>query len=165
MSSLFTYSPKQVIFSVGGYTLTGWQNVSVARSVQGFNPIRGIRGKNTRVQNSDTSATFTISLLQTSMGNDTLSRIHALDLERGTGRLDIILKDKSGTSVYGSSEAYILGYPETMNSGGFEYRVWRIFAQSTTTYTVGGNGQINNIFDSLVSKVSNVVGTVTDFFD
>ena len=105
MPSLFTYSPKQVIFSVGGYTLTGWQSIGVTRSVQGFTPIRGIRGKNTRVQNTDTSATITISILQTSMSNDTLSRIHALDLERGTGRLDILLKDKSGTGVYGSSEA------------------------------------------------------------
>lgn len=165
MPSLFTYSPKQVIFSVGGYTLTGWQSIGVTRSVQGFTPIRGIRGKNTRVQNTDTSATITISILQTSMSNDTLSRIHALDLERGTGRLDIILKDKGGTGVYGSSEAYILGYPEVAYSGGFEYRVWKIFAQSTTTYVVGGNGKVNNIFDSLTSKVSDVVDTVTDFFN
>jgi hypothetical protein len=164
MSSLFTYSPKEVTISIGGYSLTGWDNLSVARSVQGFVPIRGIRGKNTRVRNMDTSATITLPLLQTSMGNDVLSRIHALDLEKGTGRLDITLKDSSGTSVFSSSEAYILGFPVSAYSGNFEYRVWQIFAQSTTTYTVGGNGKTNNIFDSIVSSASNLVNNVSNLF-
>ena len=95
-----TYSPKDVILTIGGYQLTGWQSVNISRSVKGFNVIRGIRGKNTRVPNVDTSATITISLLQTAQGNEVLSRIHELDLDAGTARIALMLKDRSGRSVF-----------------------------------------------------------------
>ena len=162
MSSLFTYSSKEVTLVIGGYTITGWEKISVSRNAPAFVPIRGIRGKNTRVRNTDTSATFSIPLLQTSMGNDVFSQIHTLDIERGTGRLEITLKDSSGTGVFGSSEAYIVDYPVVAYSGNFEYRVWTIFAQSTSTYNVGGNGKVDNIFSSILSAANRVVDKVSN---
>jgi len=148
-----TYSPSDVILTVGGYQLTGWQSISISRTVKGFTVIRGIRGKNTRVPNVDTSATITISLLQTSQGNDVLSYIHELDLEEGTARIALMLKDSSGRSVFSSNEAYITGYPTVTFSGQFEYRNWEFFAQSTNTYTVAGNAKPStNIFDRAISE-------------
>ncbi len=97
------------------------------------------------------------------MGNDVFSRIHTLDIERGTGRLEITLKDASGTGVFSSSEAYITDYPVVAYSGNFEYRVWTIFAQSTNTYNVGGNGKVDNIFDSIFSAANKVVDKVSSF--
>src|SRR6185437_8171756 len=91
-----TYSPKDVILTIGGYQLTGWQAINVSRTVKGFTVIRGIRGKNARVKNVDTSATISISLLQTAQGNDVLSYIHELDLGEGTARIALLLKDRSG---------------------------------------------------------------------
>ena len=163
MSTLFTYSPKDVTLTIGGYTITGWERISISRSAPAFIPIRGIRGKNTRVRNTDTSATFSIPLLQTSMGNDVFSQIHALDIERGTGRLEITLKDASGTGVFSSTEAFIVDYPTVAYSGNFEYRVWTIFAQSTTTYNVGGNGKVDSIFDSILGAAGKVVDKVSSF--
>lgn len=136
-----TYSPSDVILTVGGYQLTGWQNITISRAVKGFTVIRGIRGKNTRVPNVDTSATITISLLQTSQGNDVLSYIHELDLSEGTARIALMLKDNSGRSVFSSNEAYITGFPVAAFSGQFEYRNWELFAQSTSTYVVAGNAR------------------------
>lgn len=163
MSSLFTYSPSEVTLVVGGYTITGWEKISISKNAPAFIPIRGIRGKNTRVRNTDTSVTLSVPLLQTSMGNDVFSRIHALDIERGTGRLEITLKDASGTGVFSSSEAYITDYPVVAYSGNFEYRVWTIFAQSTNTYNVGGNGKVDNIFDSILGAANKVVDKVSSF--
>lgn len=163
MSSLFTYSPKQVTLVIGGYTIIGWEKITLSKNAPSFIPIRGIRGKNTRARNSDTSFTISVPLLQTSMGNDVFSRIHALDVERGTGRLDITLKDASGTGVFSSSEAYIVDYPVTSYSGTFEYRTWTIFAQSATTYNVGGNGKVDNIFDSILGTANKVVDKVSNF--
>lgn len=158
MSDLLIYSPQQVILTVGGYQFTGWQSIRIARSVQGFQTIRGIRGKNTRVKNLDTSATITLPLIQTSQGNDVLSSIHELDLERGTGRLALTLKDMSGQSVFSSDEAYITGYPETVFSGDIQYRVWNIFCQTTKSYNVGGNASAQgSVFDSTLGQVGNII--------
>ena len=156
-----TYSPKDVILTIGGYQVTGWQSITVSRTVKGFNVIRGIRGKNTRVANVDTSATITISLLQTSQGNDVLSYIHELDLEEGTARIALMLKDRSGRSVFSSNEAFITGYPTASFSGQFEYRNWELFAQTTATYTVGGNAKpATDLLDRAVSEVGNFIDNV-----
>lgn len=159
MANSFTvncYSPKDVILTVGGYQLTGWQSINISRTVKGFTVIRGIRGKNTRVPNVDTSATITISLLQTSQGNDVLSYIHELDLSEGTGRIELMLKDNSGRSVFSSNEAYITGYPTSTYSGQFEYRNWEFFLQSTSTYVVSGNAKpATDIFDRALSEAGN----------
>lgn len=161
MSNKFTvstYSPSDVILSFGGYQISGWDNITVARRAQGFITVPGIRGKHTRVPSGDTSATITISLIQTSQSNDVLSEIHRLDLENGTARIALTLKDKSGNSVFSSDEAYIVGYPESVFSGGFEQRVWTLFCQTSKSFVVGGNGvPSTSIFNAAIGAVTNLI--------
>lgn len=163
MSKVFCYSPKEVQLTFGGYIVTGWQSITVTRSVDTFKPIRGIRGKHTRVRNADTSCTITIPLLQTSMSNDVFARVHDLDRTHGTGRLELTLSDLKGTSIFSSSEAYVLGYPEAIFSEEFEYRSWRIFCQSTGSYTIGGNAQVTNIFSGIFGAASGLANKAVDF--
>jgi hypothetical protein len=162
MAKIFTYSPQKVILAFGGYTITGWQTLTVERGADGFIPIKGIRGKHTRSRNPDTSCTITVPLLQTSMSNDVFSRIHELDLANGTGRIELTLKDTGGTTVMESIEAYILGYPTVVYSDGFSYHVWKIFCQYTNI-TVGGNAQVSNIFSGILGAASGVVDSVSSF--
>ena len=159
MSKVYTYSPSEVQLTFGGYTVTGWQSISITRSVDAFKPVRGIRGKHTRVRSIDTSCTITVTILQTSMSNDVLCRIHDLDLEYGSGRIELLLKDMGGTGIFSSAEAYVLGYPEVVYSGEFEYRQWRLFCQNTGNYTIGGNGQTINIFSSIFNSAAGLVNT------
>lgn len=156
-----TYSPSDVILLIGGYPLAGWESISITRTQQGMRPVNGIRGKHTRVPSKDTSATISIALIQTSPSNDVLSEIHAQDLVNGTGRIDLVLKDMSGRSVFSSSEAYIIGYPETIFSGQFEYRAWSLFCQKTSTYLVGGNTRPQtSIVDAALSGLGSIVGNI-----
>lgn len=159
MSSVFTYTPSQVKLIIGGYTVMGWDSISISRTKRGFNSVEGIRGQNTRVQNLDTSATITVPLIQTSQSNDVFTEIHRLDLINGTGRLSLMLKDNSGNSVFSSDEAYILGYPDVAYSDDIEMRVWAIFCQSTTTYLVNGNAttsDLASIFDSAYQAINSI---------
>lgn len=156
-----TYSPGDVKLTIGGYQIVGWQSISISRTVKGFNVVRGIRGKNTRVPNRDSSATIQFSLAQFSPSNDVLSYIHELDLDEGTARIALTLKDGSGGSVFSTNEGYITGYPTTTYSGGFEYRNWEIFCQSTDTYRVGGNTRPStSLFDSAVNEATNFISNI-----
>jgi len=152
-----TYSPKDVVLTISGYQFTGWENITISRNAKGFVPIRGIRGKNTRVRNKDSSATLYISLIQSSQGNDVLSSIHEQDLLFGTGRLTLMLKDNSGRSVFSSNEAFVSGFPTSSFSGQFEYRNWEIYALSTATYSIGGNARPSSIFDTLLDEATDFV--------
>lgn len=158
--SVNTYNPADVIFTLGGYQLAGWDDISISRLAPGFRQIRGIRGKHTTVPTVDSSALLTISLIQTSPTNDVLSTIHELDLVEGTGRIALTLKDNSGRSVFSSDEARIISYPEVRFSGDFEYRVWTFFCQ-TTTYFVGGNTRPNSgLFDAALGSISGLASSL-----
>ena len=156
--SVVTYSPADVYLTIGGYRLTGWDTITITRSTKAFKTIKGIRGKNTRDRVLDTSATIAINMIQTSPSNDVLSTIHNMDIQNGTGRIELTLSDKSGKSTFSSTEGYITGFPVAAFSGDFSYRVWEIFLQSTTVYNVAGNTRPEtSLFDSLLSNVSDFV--------
>lgn len=141
--------------------MAGWQSFTISRRQQGFITIPGIRGKHTRVPTNDSSATIVVTIIQTSPSNDVLSAIHGLDLVNGTGRISLTLKDSSGRSVFNSSEAYILGYPETIYSDDFEYRSWSIFCQTTDTYSVGGNTRPETtLVDTLLGGITSSIGNI-----
>ena len=153
-----TYSPNDVSLQIGSYICGAWKLIEIDRSVKGYKKIRGIRGKNTRVPNVDNSANIRIQIMQTSHTNDVFSLIHEKDLLEKTGRLSVTLKDKSGSSVFHSNEAYIEGYPKTIFSDDIVFHEWEIFCQSTSIYRVGGNNTPETkLFDSLTSALTNLI--------
>lgn len=166
MNSVYTYSPKDVVFILGGYALSGWGSIRISRNSQVYTQVRGIRGKNTRYRNTDTSATITVSILQTEEANDILSEIVDIDRELGTGRIALTIKDGSGTAVISSSEAFIAGYPEVVYSGGFEYRSWTILCNTTSRFEVNGNTsaqesvfkKVEGIASGVLDRISNFIG-------
>lgn len=164
--SVLTYSPSDVELVIAGYSIAGWDSISISRRTDSFKPIFGIRNKHTRVRagsatTRDTSAMITFSLSQESASNDVLSYIHDLDIDQGTARIVLTLKDKSGKSVFSSDEAYIISYPQASFTNDFSNRDWRIFCQSTKTYLVGGNSRPQtSIFDTAINAASSFVSNI-----
>ena len=153
----YTYSPQDVRLVIGGYIFTGWNSITITRA-KSFLPVKGIRGKHTRVQNQDTSATLVISLMQTSPGNDVFSETLSKDIINGTARIALTLTDKSGSSVFSSNDAYVTGFPSATYSSQFQDRPWELFCQTSVNYFVGGNGRPStSIFDAAVSAASGAI--------
>ena len=160
----YTYSPQDVKLVIGGYIFAGWNNILITRP-KPFLTVKGIRGKHTRVQNTDTSATIVINLMQTSPGNDVFSEILTQDIINGTARISLTLIDKSGSSAFTSDDAYVTGFPSTTFSGQFQDRPWEIFCQTTTDYVVGGNGRPNSsLFDAASNAISGAIGSIGSIF-
>lgn len=141
MATVNTYNPSDVYLILCGYQCSGWQDITIERSTPSFKHVKGIRGKHTRIRDVDTSAIITITVIQTSETNDILSDILEQDLESGTGRLEIMLVDKSGNTLVSSIEAYITGYPTKTFSDTVEFLPWVIQCQSTEDFVIGGNSQ------------------------
>ena len=156
-----TYSPSDVDLFIDGYKVTGWEKISIKRDRDSYTHIAGIRGKNTRVRNYDKAAIITLNVQQTSETHDILSEIHRQDTvdnetdETATtdnARLEITLKDRSGTSAFQTQDAYITGYPDLTFSQDFEDRVWVIRCLTSSTFKIGGNlrpstALLDNIFN------------------
>lgn len=168
MAAVLTYSPSDVVLDVSGYTMTGVVRLSIEWNAETFKTIRGIRGKNTRVQSLDTGATLTVELLQTSLSNDVLSDLFTLDKSYQSSRLQVYLKDKSGRTEISSSEAFVSNLPSVSFSNELETRVWKILLLETSSSAVKGNStdlpDILNSSGEFVDKiVDNVSGAASDF--
>lgn len=151
--NIVTYNPKDVLFTLGGSYITGWNSFTISREPS-FLLRKGIRGKHTRIRTYDTSAMITISLPQTSEWNDIFSSIVTNDIASATGRCEITLKDLSGSSFFESREAYIVGFAEVSFDSTIATRNWTIQCLSTTTYNVGGNSKATTqLFDSAVAQL------------
>lgn len=150
-----TYSPSDVQLIVSGYEVRGWDSISIQRVQPGFTPYEGIRGKDSRTRNTKTAARIELTVMQTHPLNDIFSQVHQLDLQHGTGRLEITLKDNAGTSLFSSVEAYITEFPASMFGADIAFQVWNIYCQTTSTYKVGGNTKPQNNIFSKVSEYFN----------
>src|SRR5690606_18976977 len=153
MFDVIIFNLADVLFSIARYNCVGWEEISIDRNSDVFKPIKAIRGGRTRVRDLDTSATVSLTLLQVSPTNDVLTRIVQEDYISGTGRIDLLLKDQSGNSIFGSSEAYIKGFPKVVYRDSVEAVVWVFECQSTDEYFVGGNSRPNNALLDLVGKL------------
>lgn len=119
-----TYAPDEVALTFGGYIVEGWDSIVVKRNSPAFEIKRGIRGKNTRTRNRDTSATVTLTCPQTSEVNKILTDLVTQDELTGNGRLSLSLIDGSGWEVFSSSEAFVDGLPDRSYDADEGDRVW-----------------------------------------
>ena len=159
--AVYTYSPEEVDFIVSGYKITGWNSIAISRMNAGFTHVAGVRGKNTRIRNRNSGATIFVDVVRTSPVNTVFSEIHRKDLIYGTGRLEIMIKDKQGGSLYSSIEAYIDKYPDDAFTTEMNNRRWTINCQSTNDWNVAGSEKAQ---ESLYSRLTSGVADAIDGF-
>lgn len=165
-ASVKTYVPKDIqVTLAGNFIVGGIVSIAVSFPQQRFKMVKGILGRNVRVRIPDTSCTVTLELLQTATANDLLSSILDQDTVTGLGRLSLDLSDLSGSTRIGSSNGYVVGFPETTFSGELSTRTWTIQLLNTDYSVVGGNAKqrpkfLNDILD-FVSGATQAVGDFT----
>jgi len=140
--SVLTYDPSSVTIVICGFVVPGLVSISLQWKSEVFTPVKGIRGQHTRVYNKDRYATLQLELLPTSIANDVFSDIVLQDALYKTGRLEVMLKDTSGTSRFTTTDAYFKAFPElSFNAEGITTRKWEVDILSfvSNSGNVGGN--------------------------
>lgn len=144
-----TYSPSEIMMYVSGYQITGFERISVTKNSPSFSIVKGIRGKNSRIRNRDTSCTVIVDVIQTSLVNDVLNQILEQDLRTNSARLTLDLTDGLGSSKIVSKECFIESYPDLVYADDIGYRRWSFICLSTDLYRVGGNSKLSaSAFDT-----------------
>lgn len=109
-----TYNPLNIIGTFKGHHIRGYGPdtfVIAERQEDAFSDIVGCDGEVTRVQSNDKRGTVTWTLMPESDSNDALSAFAVLDEESGAGKGELILKDTNGTTLFHSSDAWIVKFP------------------------------------------------------
>ncbi|QNR53865.1 hypothetical protein phiK7A1_077 [Pseudomonas phage phiK7A1] len=153
--NVLTYSPSDVTILVSGYQLSGLLSVELAWNSKPFTMYKGIRNQHTRVFNQSMAATLKISVQQTSITNDVLSMILDEDRLGNTARLEVTMKDTSGSTLYQALQCYIAHYPTVTFTSGFSAREWEIDILDMTTINIGGNSKAAfDVFSSVKDALS-----------
>lgn len=150
-NEVVTYSPSEVILTFGGYSVSGWDSISVTKPTKEFTVVKGIRGKNTRIRNRDSHATITLQCPQTSQVNQILTSVLFADEVTGNGRLEISLIDGSGNEVFTSSEAFVSGNADRSYSNSESDRVWTIECLVSRWGDINRSFSADNILDTIMN--------------
>lgn len=143
-----TYSASKVSLVIAGYTVEGWDKITISPDMPTFRQVNGIRGKNARIRLNNNAATIKIEVPLTSTLNPIFYELVNLDSTFGTGRLEITIKDVMGWEVFSTDQAYVEAPAVSEFSEKISSRVWTIRCLNSKRDKGSGWG-VASLFDSL----------------
>ena len=121
------YDPAQTDVIVGGVTITGFAEgtgIEIERDEDSYTKQTGSNGEVTRIMRNNRGAKITLTLLQGSESNLTLSNFNNVDENTGAGAVPVIVKDNTGGSVHEATTAWVQKPAKSTYSTAHESRVW-----------------------------------------
>ena len=165
MADVLTYSPEEVEQIFGGYSVDGWNRISIQRNTEFVKQIRGIRGKHAKEVSRDTSCTILLTIPQSTEVNSILGQILEIEeTSKGKVRLEIMLKDVSGGSVFTSVECYIGGWPNITYGAELGDIEWKFLCDSSKWGMRGSEANKNSISDMISGAFGSVTSTIGNLF-
>ena len=162
---VLTYVPSNVVLLFSGLQIEGWNSIKVTRNSPVFKQIRGIRGKNTRTRIIDSSATITITTPQTELINEVLDMCLQADKATGNVRLDITLRESTGTSFFNTTTGYVLGRPELTYSKGIAMHTWTLSCDDSQMFVGCAKSAAVGIVQDGVSRLKDFVSSASNRLD
>lgn len=137
-----TYDPSRVIVTVAHNTLSGFAEdtfVKIEQLGDGVVSTAGADGEVARAISADRRCKVTVTLQQSSRGNDVLSALAQADrLSGGDGMFPVAIADLRGTTVFAASEAWVVKMPDAEFGAEVGTREWTL-ETTAAEYFVGGN--------------------------
>lgn len=141
MSQVYTYAADAVRIIAGGVPLSGLADgtfVSVERDEQAFNKVTGADGSTSRAKTANRAGMITVTLQQTSPGNDTLSDYMIADEQNNDGVFSLLIKDTSGRTLHFAGAAWVQQKPTEDFGKEINERAWVLDCARIDSF-VGGN--------------------------
>lgn len=162
---VLTYVPSNVVLLISGVQIEGWNTIKITRNAPSFKQVRGIRGKNTRTRIKDSSASITIETPQTELINEVFSKCLEADEQTGNVRLDITLREITGTSFFNTTTGYVLGRPELSYSNGLANNTWSLSCDDSQMYLGCAKSAAVGIVEDGISRLKDFVSNASSALD
>lgn len=110
MAAPFFYDPNNVNLVIGGKIMSGFGDgtyIEAERDEDSYMKKIGVDGEVSRAKNNNRGGKITITLMQTSPANDSLSAFQQTDEQTGLGVFTAILRDLNGKTLVSSSDSWI----------------------------------------------------------
>ena len=113
-SSFATYDPAEVVITLGGIPITGYAEdtfVNVEFDEDQWTKVTGADGHTARAKSNNYAGSVTITLMQTSAGNDVLNSLWLRDRRRNEGVVPLLVKDSQGRTRWTATYAWVRKMP------------------------------------------------------
>jgi len=125
-----TYDIRKLVVTLGTILITGWADgeaFQITQPEDSFETQRGADGQVERYAKNISDAEITITLLPSSLANDALSALHALDKATGLGKVPFLMKDlNSVTTIATFLQAWIVKNPDSSRGNTAVQREWML---------------------------------------
>lgn len=123
------YDPNSVVVTWGPYLLQGFMDgtwLEVTRDEDAFMKKIGADGEAARARNKNRGGSVTLTLLQTSSSNDSLSAEQIADELAGTGSHPLMVKDLFGTTLITAPNAWVKKPADVVFAKEIQGRAWTL---------------------------------------
>lgn len=148
------YSPEDVdVLLAGMFRVEGFVDGTFIH-IQKDEPVYKTKvtadGIPTRVAVPNPLYTVSVSLASTSDSNQVFTRLVTVDTLTNSAKFPLIIKDRSGGSVFFSGQSWIEGQANGTYSNGIEVRQWTIKCSGAVLH-LGGNYDRDELTDNILN--------------
>lgn len=156
-NTLRHYSPEDItVLLFGVVPLTGFISgtfVNISKDLAPFSSARTSDGQVARLYSNDQTYTVTLTLQNTSEGNEILNKLLLIDEITQRGKFPLLIKDQLGSSIFFSTTSWIEGVPDVGYGQDISERTWTIRSSQAVNY-IGGNADASTLIEDLLNTVA-----------
>jgi hypothetical protein len=160
--TIASYSPDGVNCLAFGIPLDGFADgtfITIGKDRVPFGSTETADGQVARLYTNSQTYTISLTLHRGSTSNDVLTKLWQLDEISQRGKFPLFIKDLSGTDLFFSTNTWIEGIPNMVQSTNFDTRTW-ILRSSQAVINIGSNQNASSILQDLVNLASGAASIV-----
>lgn len=151
---LANYSPEDVDILVAGmFRVEGFVDgtfINIEKDEPNFRTKVTADGVATRIAVPNPLYTVRITLASTSESNQVFTRLVTIDSLTRAGKFPLMIKDRSGGSVFFSAQSWVEEQADGVFSEGIESRQW-IIKCASATFHIGGNLDSDELTENILN--------------
>lgn len=159
---LANYSPEDVNCLAFGIPLNGFADgtfISISKDKVAYGSTETADGQVARLYTNSQTYTISLTFHRGSTSNDILTKLWQLDELSQVGKFPLFIKDLSGTDLFFSTNTWIEGVPNMVQSTNFDTRTW-ILKSSQAVINIGSNQDASGILQDLINLAAGAASIV-----
>lgn len=160
--TIANYLPDEVNCLAFGIPLNGFADgtfITISKDKVPFGSTETADGQVARLYTNSSTYTISLTFHRGSTSNDILTKLWQLDEISQRGKFPLFIKDLSGTDLFFSTNTWIEGIPNMVQSTNFDTRTWTL-KSSQAIINVGSNQDASGILQDLINLASGAVSIV-----
>lgn len=157
--TIANYMPDEVNCLAFGIPINGFADgtfITISKDKVPYSTTETADGSISRLYTNSQTYTISLTLHRGSTSNDVLTKLWLLDEATQRAKFQLFIKDLSGTDLFFSTNTWIEGIPNMVQSTTFDSRTW-ILRSSQAVINVGSNKDASGILQDLLNLATGAI--------